>query len=70
MKKLIVLLLLFSFNFKGDINQDYKVNANDAELLSKYLAELVELTPQQIRNADMNNDGVIDILDLAILARR
>lgn len=52
---------------KGDINGDRKVTITDLVQLSQYLAELRELTPYQLYRADMNNDGVIDILDLALL---
>lgn len=52
---------------KGDINGDRKVTITDLVQLSQYLAELRELTPYQLYRADMNGDGVIDILDLALL---
>ena len=51
----------------GDINNDGKVTTTDLVILSRYLAEMVELTEYDLKYADMNNDGVIDVLDLALL---
>ena len=51
----------------GDINNDRKVTTTDLVILSRYLVEMVDLTEHDLKYADMNNDGVIDVLDLALL---
>ena len=52
---------------KGDINGDGKITTTDLVMLSRYLAELIELDEFQLKYADMNADGIIDVLDLALL---
>ena len=51
----------------GDINNDGKVTTTDLVILSRHLAELTEITELDYRYADMNQDGVLDVLDLALL---
>ena len=51
----------------GDINNDGKVTVTDLVILSRHLAELTEITELDYRYADMNQDGVLDVLDLALL---
>ena len=51
----------------GDINNDGKVTTTDLVMLSRHLAELIELDETQLKYADMNADGIIDVLDLALL---
>ena len=55
---------------KGDVNGDGKVTTTDLVMLSRYLAELIELDEFQLKYADMNEDGIIDVLDLALLRRK
>ena len=54
----------------GDINGDGKATTTDLVMLSRYLAELIELDEFQLKYADMNSDGIIDVLDLALLRRK
>ncbi len=54
----------------GDINNDGKVTTTDLVILSRHLAELIELDETQLKYADMNADGIIDGLDLALLRRK
>ena len=54
----------------GDINGDGKVTTTDLVILSRHLAELIELDETQLKYADMNADGIIDVLDLALLRRK
>ena len=55
----------------GDINVDGKTNISDAILLSRVLAEdpTVQVTPQGLDNADMNNSGAPDKEDVVILLK-
>ena len=57
-------------NFKGDVNLDGKVDLADLTLLAKYILsnEAYPLANETAyANADMNDDGVVDILDTSIL---
>ena len=47
----------------GDVNGDGKVTIDDVTQLQKHLAELVQLTPDQIIAADTNCDGIVNIDD-------
>lgn len=51
----------------GDVNLDLVVDNNDYMLLDSYLKGEVELLEQGIKNADVNNDGKIDLVDVDIL---
>ena len=52
---------------KGDADADGKVAVMDAVMLQKWLLNAGSLT--NWKNADMNEDGVIDVFDLALLKR-
>ena len=62
---LVCLLTLAHYSRSGDVNCNGKVTTTDLVILSRYLAEMDELPCP--RNADMNQDGLIDILDLVQL---
>ena len=62
---LICLLAFISIPKKGDVNCNEKVTTTDLVILSRYLAEMDELPCP--RNADINQDGLVDILDLVKL---
>ena len=47
----------------GDVNGDGNVTIDDATMIQKFVAELVELTPDQLIAADTNCDGVVTIDD-------
>lgn len=47
--------------FKGDVNGDGNVNSDDLKLLEQYLRN--NATAINKKDADMNNDGVVDITD-------
>ena len=66
---LIIVSLVLSIPKRqtGDINNDGKVTTTDLVILSRYLAEMVDLKERDLKYADINNDGVIDVLDLALL---
>lgn len=48
----------------GDINGNGIINTADADIVSKYLCDLCELTEAQNSAADMNRDGEVDIRDI------
>lgn len=54
-------------DIKGDLNSDNTLTMNDAVLLQKYLLNLKKLTVEQLKLADMNSDGRVNIFDLALL---
>lgn len=51
----------------GDVNGDGTVNDLDVALLEKYLSKEVNLSSDQLKSADVNQDGIIDIKDLKSL---
>lgn len=53
----------------GDLNGDGEVTSADSVMLSRYLADLVELTQEQLLAADVNGDGDVTSADSVILAR-
>jgi len=48
----------------GDIDGDGKLTIKDTSLLQKYLAGIIELTPEQLKRADFNQDGKINVKDV------
>lgn len=51
---------------KGDINGDGQFNIADAVKFNNYLISNESLTSEQIKIADLNEDGVADIFDLVL----
>ena len=56
-------------DIKGDVYTDSELNVSDVVLLQKYMLKKEEFNKQQYVVADINDDGVINILDLIILKR-
>jgi polygalacturonase len=55
----------------GDFNGDEMVSIGDLAIVAKYYGKTSEDPDwNQYKSADLNNDGVIDIADLVILARK
>ncbi|RAW15072.1 hypothetical protein DC345_13555 [Paenibacillus taichungensis] len=52
---------------KGDANGDGVITPADALLVNKYIKGLITLTPSQIEALDMNDDGVLDAEDSALI---
>ncbi|MEW6755153.1 MAG: dockerin type I domain-containing protein [Candidatus Latescibacterota bacterium] len=52
---------------KGDVDASGRVDLQDALLVTQFVAGQVVLTPVQLRAADMNGDGTVDMSDLAEL---
>lgn len=53
----------------GDLNADGAVTSADAVLLARYLADLTELSGEQLLAADVNGDGNVSSADAVLLAR-
>ncbi len=55
---------------KGDVNNDGKIMANDAILVLRISAQLLEPTTQQFCTADMNNNGRIQANDAILILNK
>lgn len=53
-----------------DFNADGKVDRDDAQRLSDYVAGLSDLTEEQRSTADLNEDGAVDSADIYLLLRK
>ncbi|PJA51767.1 MAG: hypothetical protein CO167_12265 [Candidatus Marinimicrobia bacterium CG_4_9_14_3_um_filter_48_9] len=51
----------------GDVNQDYRVNVLDFNLMVEMILQRVAASPTQISAGDLHPDGIIDVLDLVAL---
>ena len=51
----------------GDITNDDILNIQDAVILEKYFHGVCELTASQYNAADINSDGLVNILDMVLL---
>lgn len=47
----------------GDVNGDGKLSVADATIIQKYLADLIDLTAEQLSLADVNGNGVVNVFD-------
>ncbi len=47
----------------GDVDLDNKITMKDSGLLSKYIADIVSLSSEQLARADVNFDGKVDSSD-------
>ncbi|MGN0605450.1 MAG: glycoside hydrolase family 9 protein [Oscillospiraceae bacterium] len=54
---------------KGDVNSDSKVNIQDLLMMKKYLLGMTTLSSQGLKNADMNENDTVNIIDAVLLAR-
>lgn len=52
---------------RGDLNVDKSINQIDIKLLEDYLDGTGELSPTQLKYADVNGDTVVDVKDLNIM---
>ena len=53
----------------GDISGDGELAVNDVIYLLKYIVCDIELTEQQLENADLNNDGEFSVIDAILIQR-
>lgn len=56
-----------AYDLSGDIYEDGKLDITDLSMLSLYLIGDLLLSENQKINADFNNDGVVNLCDLAVL---
>ena len=54
----------------GDLNSDNKITFDDLFLLQSYLTNNITLTESQGKAADLNEDGLVDGFDLALLRQK
>lgn len=54
----------------GDMNGDDSVNIADFVFMQKYILGGQEITEEQYKNADMNDDGYVDSFDMVLLRRK
>jgi hypothetical protein len=53
----------------GDVNGDEKADSIDACLIVLYYREQLELTEDQLRTADMDGNGIVDLADAYAILR-
>nr|WP_261807763.1 dockerin type I domain-containing protein [Paenibacillus sp. N3.4] len=56
-----------SWRVKGDINGDGKITNQDVIMLNNFIKNKIELSDEQKRAADMNNDGLLNAEDVKLL---
>lgn len=56
-------------NIAGDVNADGVLNISDCTQIQKYMANLVQLTDEELIIADYNKDGNITILDVTAIQK-
>lgn len=61
--------IYFKIVDKFDINIDFSTNLNDIVFLQKILLHRTTLTADQTQLADLNSDGMINVIDLMLLKR-
>ncbi|HAJ97699.1 MAG TPA: hypothetical protein DCO72_08190 [Ruminococcus sp.] len=54
----------------GDMNSDCEVTVADVVLLQRYLHGLVRISKAQFDSCDINQDGLVNVCDLALLKRK
>ena len=51
----------------GDVNEDGEITEEDSTLLSNYLNNNIKISDQALKNADINGDGKVNVIDLGLL---
>ena len=54
-------------NGRGDVNEDGEINFLDSIIISRYVAGIIQLTPEQLTKADVNLDGKVDEKDARMI---
>ncbi|MBQ8725312.1 MAG: dockerin type I repeat-containing protein, partial [Oscillospiraceae bacterium] len=52
---------------RGDVNSDGFINSDDITLVQEYAAGKSRLTDDQLKSADVTQDGLVNIFDLCLL---
>jgi len=55
--------------YYGDVNMDGVIDSLDTRLVASYLVGNANLTAEQIDRADYNRDGLVNNVDLVLIAR-
>ena len=55
------------YTMVGDVDMNGKVDVNDVTLIMKYNVDLINLSSEQLKFADVNEDDYVDILDATLL---
>ncbi|MEE3333487.1 MAG: starch-binding protein [Ruminococcus sp.] len=55
------------FGVRGDVDGNESFDVRDATAIKQFVAELIELSPQQQLIANVNNDDVVDVRDATAL---
>ena len=58
------------WNVKGDIDMSDKIGVFDILFMQEYLHKRIEFTQEQYEIADMNGDGKVNVIDLALMKRQ
>lgn len=54
----------------GDVDGDGEVTKDDIQLITRYVNGKAELTEEQLKRADMNQDGIVDVTDIRLLEKK
>ena len=49
--------------YAGDVDGDYEITVNDALLMRKHLAKIIDMDELYASRADVNGDGYVDAID-------
>lgn len=53
----------------GDVDGDGMVTPVDADLVARYVANIITLTPEQLARADVDGSGEVDVFDGMMIAQ-
>lgn len=53
----------------GDVNIDGKINAQDALMILKYSAKIIEFEEQELLLSDVNSDDVVNAQDALVILK-
>lgn len=56
-------------NLKGNLNNDFKIDYQDINVLEEHLIHIKDLGNDKFGNADMNDDNDITVTDLSVLVK-
>ena len=69
-KKTAIIAIIFIAGIKGsfapmpgDVNTNGRIDLKDCQMIEEHILGIIRLDRQQIKIADINEDGIIDIVD-------